>query len=90
MDLWIGQPAYCGLCREPFLSGAVTLSNSVDGSWKGATYGDRSQEAYVGCIWTGVRSVRVVLVEFSPAGCTSIRITATSDMSDRLFVAVFT
>jgi hypothetical protein len=27
--------------------------------------------------WTGVGSVRVVLVGFSPAGCTSIQITAT-------------
>jgi hypothetical protein len=30
------------------------------------------QEAYVGRTWTGVGSVRVVLVGFSPAGCTSI------------------
>jgi hypothetical protein len=27
--------------------------------------------------WTGVRSVRVMFVEFSPTGCTSIRIAAT-------------
>jgi hypothetical protein len=35
------------------------------------------QEAYVGRTWTGVGSVRVVLVGFSLAGCTSIQITAT-------------
>jgi hypothetical protein len=29
-DPWIGQPVCCGLCREPFFSGAVTLLNSVD------------------------------------------------------------
>jgi hypothetical protein len=51
-DLWIDQAAYCRLCWEPFFSGAVTLSNSVDDSWKVATYGDRPQEAYVSC-WSG-------------------------------------
>jgi hypothetical protein len=30
MDPWIGQLACCGLCQEPFFSGAVTLLNSVD------------------------------------------------------------
>jgi hypothetical protein len=46
-------------------------------SRKVATYGDRPQEAYAGRTWTGVESVRVVLVRFPPAGCTSIRIAAT-------------
>jgi hypothetical protein len=76
-DPRIGQPACCGLCPEPFLSGAVTLSNFVGGSWNFATYGDRPQEAYAGRTWTGVGSVRVVLVGFSPAGRTSIRIAVT-------------
>jgi hypothetical protein len=58
--------------RSPFFSGAVTPSNSVGGSWKVATYEDRPQEAYTGHTWTSVGSVRVVLVRFSPAGCTSI------------------
>jgi hypothetical protein len=31
-DPWIGQPACCRLCREPFFLRAVTLSNSVDDS----------------------------------------------------------
>jgi hypothetical protein len=53
------------------------LSKSVSASQKVATYGDRPQEAYARRTWTGVGSVRVVLVGFSPAGCTSIRITAT-------------
>jgi hypothetical protein len=35
------------------------------------------QEAYTGRTWTGVGNVRVVLVGFSPAGCTSIRIAVT-------------
>jgi hypothetical protein len=59
------------------VSGAVTPSNSVGGSWKIATYGDRPQEAYPRRTWTDVGSIRVVLVGFSPAGCTSIRIAAT-------------
>jgi hypothetical protein len=29
MDQWIGQLACCGLCREPFFLGAVTLLNSI-------------------------------------------------------------
>jgi hypothetical protein len=33
-------------------------------------YGDRPQEVYVKRMWTGVGSVYVVLVEFSPVGCT--------------------
>jgi hypothetical protein len=59
------------------LSGAVTLSNFVGGSWNFATYGDRPQEAYAGRTWAGVGSVRVVLLGFSPAGRTSIRIAVT-------------
>jgi hypothetical protein len=72
MEPWIGQPARCGLCREQW-----DLSKSVGVSRKVATYEDRPQEAYAGRLWTGMGSVRVVLVEFSPAGCTSIRIAAT-------------
>jgi hypothetical protein len=44
---------------------------------KVVTYGDCPQKAYVGRAWTGVGSVRDVLVGFSPAGCTSIRIAVT-------------
>jgi hypothetical protein len=57
-DPRIGQPACCGLCREPFFSGAV---GSIQICWRltnGATYGDRPWEAYVGRMWTGVGSVR--------------------------------
>jgi hypothetical protein len=34
-NLWIGQPACCVLCREPFLLGAVTLLNYIDDYVKG-------------------------------------------------------
>jgi hypothetical protein len=34
-DLRIGQPTCCGLCREPFFSGAVALLNFVDDYMKG-------------------------------------------------------
>jgi hypothetical protein len=60
-----------------FFSGAVTLSNSISGSWKVATYGDRPQEAYVRRTWTGVGSVHIMLVGFFPVGCTLIRIAVT-------------
>jgi hypothetical protein len=39
--------------------------------------GDRPHEVYAGRTCTSVGSVHVVLVGFSPAGCTSIQITAT-------------
>jgi hypothetical protein len=35
MDPQIGQPACCGLYREPFFSGAVALSIDVDDFVKG-------------------------------------------------------
>jgi hypothetical protein len=87
-DLWIGQPACCGLCREPFFLGAVTLSNSVGGSWKVATYGttrrkhtpgvcELAWEAYVSC-WSG----------FPLQGVHRFESPRLSDMSNRLFVAV--
>jgi hypothetical protein len=76
-DPRIDQPACCGLCWEPFSWEQWDLSKSIGVSRKVATYGDRPQEAYAGRTWIGVGSVRVVLVGFSPAGCTSIRITAT-------------
>jgi hypothetical protein len=53
------------------------MSNVVGGLRKVATYGNRPQEAYVGHTWTGVGSIHVVLIGFSPVGCTSIRIAAT-------------
>jgi hypothetical protein len=34
-NLWIGQPSCCGLCREPFFSGAVALSIAIDDFMKG-------------------------------------------------------
>jgi hypothetical protein len=62
---------------SPFSREQWDLSKSVDASRKVVTYGDRPQEAYVVRTWTGMRSVCVMLVGFFPAGCTSIRITAT-------------
>jgi hypothetical protein len=35
MDPRIGWPSCCGLCREPFFSGAVDLFKSVDDCMKG-------------------------------------------------------
>jgi hypothetical protein len=77
MDPRIDQPACCGLCREPFFSGAVTLLNSVDDYVKCCymrtmwdTYGHGS---YADWAWKACD----VLVRFSPAWCTSIQIAAT-------------
>jgi hypothetical protein len=62
---------------SPFSQEQWDMSKSIGASRMIATYGDRPQEAYAGRTWTCVGSVRVVLVEFSHAGCTSIRIAAT-------------
>jgi hypothetical protein len=62
---------------SPFSQEQWDLSKSIGASRKVATYEDRPQEVYAGRTWTGAGSVRVVLVGFSPVGCTSIRITAT-------------
>jgi hypothetical protein len=45
--------------------------------WKVVTYGDYPQKAYAGRVWTGVGSLRGILVGFSPVGCTSIGIATT-------------
>jgi hypothetical protein len=63
--------------RSLFSQEQWDLSKSVSVSRKVATYGDRPQVAYAGHTWTGMGSIRVVLVGFSPTGCTSIRIAAT-------------
>jgi hypothetical protein len=60
MDPRIGQPACCGLCREPFFREQWNLSKFVDVLRKVATYGDRPQKAYTGHTWTGVGSARVM------------------------------
>jgi hypothetical protein len=57
---------------SPFSQEQWDLSKSVGVSQKVATYGDCPEEAYTGHTWIGVRSVCVVLVGFSPTGCTSI------------------
>jgi hypothetical protein len=48
----------------PFSWEQWDLSKSVGASRNVITYGDRLQEAYAGRTWTGVGSVRVVLVGF--------------------------
>jgi hypothetical protein len=63
--------------ESPFSWEQWDPSKYVDDSWKVATYDDYPREAYVGRTWTGMGSVRVVLIRFSPAWCTSIRIAMT-------------
>jgi hypothetical protein len=89
-DPWINQPLCYELCREPFFSGAVNLFKSVDDYMKGCymwtawdTYG---RGPYVDREWKACG----VLVGFSLAWCTSIRITVTLGYEYLLFVAVIT
>jgi hypothetical protein len=66
MDPQISQSARWGLCQEPFFLRAVALSITVEDFAKGYD------------VWgLPVSSVCVMLVGFSPAGCTSIRIVVT-------------
>jgi hypothetical protein len=58
--------------RSPFSREQWDLSKSVGASRKVATYVNHPQEAYIRRTWTAVGSLHVVLVRFSPAGCTSI------------------
>jgi hypothetical protein len=76
-DPRIDQPACCGLCREPFFSGAVGSIQICRRPAKGCHIRGPPAGSVCGRTWTGVGSVHVVLVGFSPAGCTSIRITVT-------------
>jgi hypothetical protein len=77
MDPQIGQPMCCGLCREPFFLGVVTLLNSVGDCAKGCHVCGLRTGSIRGRTWTGVGGICVMLIGFSPAGCTSIRISVT-------------
>jgi hypothetical protein len=75
--IWVrtrGSVRQCAVdcVRSPFSREQWDLSKSVSVSQKVAMYKDCPQEAYVERMWSGVRSIHVVLVGFSPAGCTSI------------------
>jgi hypothetical protein len=76
-DVRIDQPTCCGLCQEPFFLGAVGSVQICRWLTKGCyvlvvwnTYG---LGPYADWTWDACG----VLVGFSPAGCTSIRIIAT-------------
>jgi hypothetical protein len=58
-------------------SGVEDLSNSLMSTRKVAMYLDCPQEAYTWRTWTGMGSVHVMLIRFSPIGCILIRITMT-------------
>jgi hypothetical protein len=60
----------------------VTRFNMVQAQVKGVDIGMRSvrgplAKAYMWHTWTGVGSVHVIYIGFSPTGCTSIRIAVT-------------
>jgi hypothetical protein len=61
MDPWIDQPVCCGLCREPFFSGAVALLNSVGDSAKGCHVRGLPTGSIPGVYvdWRGKRTCRV-------------------------------
>jgi hypothetical protein len=76
-DPWIGQPTCWDCVGSPFSWEQWDLSKYIGALRKVVTYGDHPQEAYAGRTWTDVGSIHVVLVGFSPVGCTSIRIAVT-------------
>jgi hypothetical protein len=76
-DPQIGRPSCCGLCREPFFSGAVDLFKSINNRMKGCymwtTWDMYGRGPYTDWAWKACG----VLVGFPPAECTLIRIAAT-------------
>jgi hypothetical protein len=88
-DPRIGRPSCCGLCREPFFSGAVDLFKFVDDGTKGCymwtTWDTYGRGAYAGWEWKACG----VLVGFPLQGVHRFESPRLSDVSNRLFVAVF-
>jgi hypothetical protein len=76
-DPQIGRPACWGLCQEPLFSGAVRSFQIyrwlVKGCYALTTWDMYSLGPYANWAWDACG----VLVRFSPAGCISIRTTAT-------------
>jgi hypothetical protein len=75
--------------ESPFSREQWDLSKYVGASRKVATYGDRPREAYAMHTWTGVGSVRVVLVGFPLQYVHRFKSPRLLDMSNRLFVTDF-
>jgi hypothetical protein len=71
-DPWIGQPACCGLCQEPFFSGAVESIQIYRRLTKGCYMWTMGDTYGLGPYADGAWVVCSVLIGFSPARCTSI------------------
>jgi hypothetical protein len=74
-DPRIGQPTCCGLCQEPFFSGAVALLNSVD---------DYAKDCYMWTTWDTYGRVWRVGWIFPLQGVYRFESTRISDMNNRL------
>jgi hypothetical protein len=89
-DPRIGWPSCYGLCREPFFLGVVDLFKSVDDYMKGCymwtTWDMYGRGPYTDWVW----KMCGVLVGFPLQGVHRFESPRLSDMSIRLFVAVFT
>jgi hypothetical protein len=76
-DPRVYQPTCCGLCREPFFSGVVgsiqICQRPINDCYMWTTWDMYGLGPYADWAWKAC----VVLVRFSPVGCTSIQITAT-------------
>jgi hypothetical protein len=90
MNPRISQPACCGLCREPFFSGAVTLSSAVDDSQRVAICGLREIHMVLDHTRTEHGNRVACWSGFPLQGVHRFKSPRLSDMSNRLFVAVIT
>jgi hypothetical protein len=91
MDPRISQPAYYGLCREPFFSREQwDLSKFVGVSRKVATYGDHCRKRTLGVHGLAWEAYVSYWSGFPLQGVHRFESPRLSDMSNRLFVVVIT
>jgi hypothetical protein len=90
MNPQIGQSACCGLCREPFFSGEVTLSSAVDDMRMVVICGPREIRMVLEHTWIECEKRVTCWSGFPLQGVHRFESLRLSDMSNRSFVAVIT
>jgi hypothetical protein len=90
MNPWIDQPVCGGLCREPFFSGAVTLSSAVDDVRMVSICGPRKMRMVMDHTWTERGKHVACWSDFPLQGVHRFESPRLSDIRNCLFVAAIT